>query len=156
MKETYTLRRKQDRLPGRFAYSTFSKDLDLPERRSLGEVAAMTPEEMARASRLVTSAYNELLAVAASLEDRGYRRLMTECVAAPRVEFDDQAHEGLVDEVLGCLTVAAGTQREREQLALVRVVDGAHDLGTLRPRRDGRRRQDLVVNHGERHHVHNA
>ncbi len=87
MTKTYSLRRKKDRLPGRFAYSAFSKDLEPPERRSLAEVVAMTPEEMARASRLVTSAYDELLAVAASLEDRDYRRLMTECVAAPRVEF---------------------------------------------------------------------
>jgi hypothetical protein len=47
----------------------------------------MAPEEMAHASRLVTSAYNELLAVASSLEDPGYRRLMTECVAEPKVTF---------------------------------------------------------------------
>jgi hypothetical protein len=74
-------------LPGKFAYGAFSGDLDLPARRSLAEVVAMTPEDMARASRLVTSAYNELLAVAASLEDPGYRRLMTECIASPKVAF---------------------------------------------------------------------
>ncbi|MBX6321856.1 MAG: hypothetical protein IRY94_08515 [Rhodospirillaceae bacterium] len=74
-------------LPGRFRYSAFSKDLDLPPPRPLDEVVAMTPHDMACASRLVTSAYNELLAVAASLEDAGYRRLMTECIAAPRVTF---------------------------------------------------------------------
>lgn len=33
------------------------------------------------------AAYNELLQVAASLEDGDYRRLMTECVAAPKVTF---------------------------------------------------------------------
>jgi hypothetical protein len=74
-------------LPGKFTYSAFSSALDLPARRGLAEVVAMTPEQMARASRLVTSAYNELLAVAASLEDPVYRRLMTECIAAPRVAF---------------------------------------------------------------------
>ena len=74
-------------LPGKFSYSAFSQDLDLPATLRLDQVVAMTPEEMARASRLVTSCYNELLAVAASLEDSGYRRLMTECVAAPRITF---------------------------------------------------------------------
>lgn len=87
MNKTYTPRSRRNVLPGRFAYSAFSKDLDLPDARPLAEVIAMTPEQMARASRLVTSAYNELLAVAASLEDRDYRRLMTECIAQPRVEF---------------------------------------------------------------------
>jgi len=74
-------------LPGRFDYTSFSKDLDLADRRPLSEVIEMSPEEMARSSRLVTSAYNELLAVAASLEDAEYRRLMTECVAVPKVTF---------------------------------------------------------------------
>ena len=37
----------------------------------------MTPGDMANASRLVSAAYNELLQVAASLEDSSYRRLMT-------------------------------------------------------------------------------
>ena len=86
-KDTAVQGSKSKALPGRFRYSTFSKDLDLPPSRSLHEVVAMSPQDMARASRLVTSAYNELLSVAASLEDPGYRRLMTECVAAPRVTF---------------------------------------------------------------------
>jgi hypothetical protein len=43
-------------LPGRFAYSAFSADLDLAPQRKLAEVVEMTPEEMANASRLVTSA----------------------------------------------------------------------------------------------------
>lgn len=74
-------------LPGKFAYSQFSADLDLAPRRTLAEVVEMTPEQMSRASRLVMAAYNELLQVAASLEDGDYRRLMTECVAAPKVTF---------------------------------------------------------------------
>ncbi|MFO1058966.1 MAG: hypothetical protein U1E53_18615 [Dongiaceae bacterium] len=74
-------------LPGRFAYGGFSADLALPERLPLEAVIALSPEAMARASRLVTSAYNELLATAASLEDAGYRRLMTECVEKPRISF---------------------------------------------------------------------
>jgi hypothetical protein len=74
-------------LPGKFAYSHFSSDLDLPPPRSLAEVTAMTPTDMARASRLVSSAYNELLQVASSLEDASYRRLMTECIVAPKVTF---------------------------------------------------------------------
>jgi hypothetical protein len=40
----------------------------------------MTPDHMARSSRLVSGVYNELLQTAASLEDPGYRRLMTECI----------------------------------------------------------------------------
>jgi hypothetical protein len=47
----------------------------------------MTPAAMAGASRLVGTAYNELLQVAASLEDPSYRRLMTECITAPKVTF---------------------------------------------------------------------
>ena len=47
----------------------------------------MSPSDMANASRVVTAAYNELLQVAASLEDSSYRRLMTECIAAPKVTF---------------------------------------------------------------------
>ena len=74
-------------LPGPFKYSAFSRDLALPERRSLDEVVTLSPEAMARASRLVTSAYNELVATAASLEDAGYRRLMTECLEAPKISF---------------------------------------------------------------------
>jgi hypothetical protein len=74
-------------LPGPFKYSAFSGDLHLPEQRKFDEIIALTPTEIAQSSRLVTTAYNELLSVAASLEDDGYRRLMTECVAAPRVTF---------------------------------------------------------------------
>jgi len=73
--------------PGRYAYSAFSKDLHVAPRRTLEEVISLSPEQMARSSRLVTSAYNELLQVAASLEDDGYRRLMTECLVAPRITF---------------------------------------------------------------------
>ena len=74
-------------LPGKFSYSSFSADLDLMAPRTLAEVVAMTPTDMANASRLVSAAYNELLQVAASLEDSSYRRLMTECIATPKVTF---------------------------------------------------------------------
>ena len=77
------------RLPGRFSYSAFSADLDLRPTRSLDEVVSLTPEQMAPASRLVSAAYNELLQVAASLEEPGYRRLMTECLTAPKITFLD-------------------------------------------------------------------
>jgi hypothetical protein len=76
--------------PGKFQYGAFSADLDLAPTRSLDEVIALSPEHIARSSRLVTSAYNELLSVAASLEDVAYRRLMTECVASPRITFLEQ------------------------------------------------------------------
>ena len=42
---------------------------------------------MANVSRLVNAAYNELLQVAASLKFRLISRLMTECIAAPKVTF---------------------------------------------------------------------
>jgi hypothetical protein len=74
-------------VPGKFRYSAFSADLDLAPPRSLAEIEAMSPTAMATASRLVSAAYNELLQVAASLEDASYRRLMTECIVAPRVTF---------------------------------------------------------------------
>jgi hypothetical protein len=79
----------RDSLPGKFSYSAFSKELDLLPTRALEEVISLTAEEMARASRLVTSAYNELLQVVASLEDQAYRRLMTECIASPKITFLD-------------------------------------------------------------------
>ncbi len=74
-------------MPGKFAYSKFSDDLELEPRRSLENIVAMSPEEMARASRLIVGTYNELLQTANSLEDEGYRRLMRECIAAPKVSF---------------------------------------------------------------------
>jgi hypothetical protein len=74
-------------LPGKFEYSHFSEDLDLAPIRKLDQIVAMSPEEMARASRLVMGIYDELLQTAASLEDPEYRRLMTECIVAPKVSF---------------------------------------------------------------------
>jgi hypothetical protein len=74
-------------LPGKFAYSHFSEDLQLAPTRRLEEIVAMSPEDMARASPLVSGIYNELLQTAASLEDPGYRRLMTECIVDPKVTF---------------------------------------------------------------------
>ncbi len=74
-------------MPGKFAYQAFSGELDLCETRSMEEVIAMSPEEMARASRLVMGTYNELLQVASSLENDDYRKLMTECITGPKVTF---------------------------------------------------------------------
>lgn len=74
-------------MPGKFVYSAFSAELDLAAPRKLAEIQAMNPEEMARASRVVSAAYNELLQVAASLEDDGYRKLMTECISSPKITF---------------------------------------------------------------------
>ena len=93
------------KLPGKFTYSAFSADLNLPSAKKLRDVIDMTPEEMSRASRLVMAAYNELLQVAASLEDAGYRKLMTECVAAPKVTFlemypREQDRRRLFDEMV--------------------------------------------------------
>jgi len=79
--------RNASALPGPFTYTHFSQDLDLPAQRTLAEVIAATPEEMARSSLLVTSAYSELLRVASSLEDPRYRRMMTECLTKPRITF---------------------------------------------------------------------
>src|ERR1700759_3421216 len=93
-------------LPGKFSYSAFSKELDLLPARSLDEVISLTAEQMAKASRLVTSAYNELLQVASSLEDPAYRRLMTECIASPKVTFLDlyptaEDRQSLFKEMVG-------------------------------------------------------
>lgn len=75
------------RLPGRFRYSQFSGDLDVPPTRSLAEVIDMSPDGMARSSRFVMGVYSERLQTAASLEDRAYRELMTECITRPKVTF---------------------------------------------------------------------
>jgi hypothetical protein len=92
-------------LPGKFAYSHFSQDLDLAPTRRLDEIVAMSPDDMARSSRLVSGIYNELLQTAASLEDPGYRRLMTECIADPSVTFlemypSDADRRRLFDEMV--------------------------------------------------------
>ena len=73
--------------PGKFNYSAFSEDLHLASTRSLDEVIGYSPKEIASSSRLVTSAYNELISVAGSLEDDSYRRLMIECITAPKITF---------------------------------------------------------------------
>jgi hypothetical protein len=78
---------KTGAMPGKFAYAHFSADLELAPRRRLEEILAMSPEDMARASLMVMGTYNELLRTAASLEDEGYRRLMTECITGPKVTF---------------------------------------------------------------------
>lgn len=78
---------KSGAMPGKFAYAHFSADLELAPRRRLEEIVAMSPEDMARASLMVMGTYNELLRTAASLEDEGYRRLMTECITGPKVTF---------------------------------------------------------------------
>ena len=78
---------KHGPLPGKFAYAKFSEDLDLAPPRQLEEIVSMSPEDMARSSLMVMGTYNELLRTAASLEDEGYRRLMTECITKPQVTF---------------------------------------------------------------------
>lgn len=74
-------------MPGKFAYEKFSADIHMAETRKLEDIIAMSPEDMARASRLVMGTYNELLQTASSIEDEGYRRLMTECIVDPKVTF---------------------------------------------------------------------
>jgi hypothetical protein len=74
-------------VPGPYPYHTFSKDLELPEPRRLAEVEAMTPAQIARSSRLVTTAYDDLLKIAASLENPAYRQVMTGIVAKPKLTF---------------------------------------------------------------------
>lgn len=81
---------KHGPLPGQFAYAKFSADIELTPQRRLEEVVALSPEDMARSSLLITSTYNELLRTAASLEDEGYRRLMTECIVRPQITFLEQ------------------------------------------------------------------
>jgi len=93
------------RLPGKFVYSHFSEDLELAPQRRVEELTAMSPEDMARASRFVCAAYNELLQTAASLEDTGYRRLMTECIVDPKITFlemypSDQDRKRLFGEMV--------------------------------------------------------
>lgn len=78
---------KHGGLPGKFAYAKFSDDLDLAPQRRLEEIIAMSPEDMARSSLMITGIYNELLRTAASLEDESYRRLMTECITRPKITF---------------------------------------------------------------------
>ncbi|SRR5579875_118855 len=80
-------RKKSTRLPGKASYRVFSASLEPIWTRDLDEVVAMTPEGMARASLLVMSSYDYLLLSARSLGNSEYRRLMTECLVAPKVTF---------------------------------------------------------------------
>src|SRR5271166_1625280 len=96
----------RDILPGKFTYSAFSTELELAPPRTLDEIISLTAEQIALASRLVTSAYSELLQVAASLEDPAYRRLMTECIASPKITFLDlyptkEARQEIFSEMVG-------------------------------------------------------
>lgn len=93
-------------LPGKFLYSHFADDLDLASTRRLEEIIVMSPHDMAQASRLVSGTYNELLRTAGSLEDAGYRRLMTECLVRPQVTFlelypSDSDRRRLFQEMVG-------------------------------------------------------
>ena len=104
---------KHGSLPGKFAYSKFSEDLELTPRRRLEQILAMSPEDMAHSSLMVMGVYSELLRTAASLEDEGYRRLMTECITKPKVTFlemypTDSDRRKLFDEMvkLGFFNVA--------------------------------------------------
>jgi len=96
---------KHGPLPGKFAYTAFSSDIELAPQRQLEEIVAMTPEEMARSSVMIMGIYNELLRTAASLEDEAYRRLMIECITKPKVTFlemypTDQDRRRLFDEMV--------------------------------------------------------
>jgi len=96
---------KTGAMPGKFAYAHFSKDLELAPRRRLEDIVAMSPDDMARSSLMVMGIYNELLHTAASLEDEGYRRLMTECITRPKVTFlemypTDSDRRKLFDEMV--------------------------------------------------------
>jgi hypothetical protein len=91
--------------PGPFEYSAFADELELAETRKLADVIAMSPDQMARASRLVMGAYNELLQTASSLENQHYRELMAECTARPKVTFlemykTDADRKKLFDEMV--------------------------------------------------------
>jgi hypothetical protein len=106
-------------VPGPYPYHTFSMDLDLPEPRSLAEVEAMTPEEIARSSRLIMAAYDEMLRVAASLENPAYRQVMTEIVARPKVTFLDDLYPGMALVVAFNIRIAdAHTENYREVYGL--------------------------------------
>lgn len=96
---------KHGPLPGKFAYTAFSSDIELAPQLRLEEIVAMSPEEMARSSLMIMGIYNELLRTAASLEDEAYRRLMIECLTKPKITFlemypTDQDRRRLFDEMV--------------------------------------------------------
>ncbi len=96
---------RSKRLPGKFRYHAISHGLEPVWTRTLEEVVAMSPEAMARASLLVTSAYDELLMAARGLDHNEYRRLMTECLLSPKVTFlemypTDADRKKLFDEMV--------------------------------------------------------
>ena len=69
------------------------------------------------------------------------------------VDLADQLDECLVDEVLGGAAVAPGAKREREQLALVEVVDRGDEVGARGSRRSCRRDRVVDVRHPGHRHV---
>jgi hypothetical protein len=96
---------KHGPLPGKFAYSAFSNELELPPQRRLAEIVSMSAEDMAKSSLMITGIYNELLRTAASLEDPKYRQLMVECITRPKITFlemypSDQDRRRLFDEMV--------------------------------------------------------
>lgn len=74
-------------LPGAYHYTPFSKEFSLPAPVSLGEVEAMTPQQIAELSALVRAAYQELHQVASSLEKQEYRAIMSEMLTKPKLTF---------------------------------------------------------------------
>ncbi len=70
------------------------------------------------------------------------------------LDLDDQPGERLLDEVLGGLAVAARSQREGEQFALVGVVRGGDEIGRSRVRHDSTLCQGFEFTHGRNEHVH--
>jgi hypothetical protein len=67
----------------------FSASLEatLPDPIALSEIVSLNPNEMARRSSLVTSAYRELVNMALSLKNVHYRRLMVDVLGSTAITF---------------------------------------------------------------------
>jgi hypothetical protein len=102
-------------------YEGFGSRLEeaMPEQRSLDDVVAMSPMEIAESSHLVISAYKELVQGALSLRNDDYRKPMLDVLRNPQVTFPGAWEEGEAELVQAELLKAGFLEREDDFAALI-------------------------------------
>jgi hypothetical protein len=91
----------------------------MPEQRSLDEVVAMSPMEIAESSHLVISAYKELVQGALSIRNDAYRKPMLDVLRNPQVTFPERYADGEAEQVKAELLEAGFLEREEDFAALI-------------------------------------
>jgi hypothetical protein len=91
----------------------------MPEQRSLDDVVAMSPMEIAESSHLVISAYKELVQGALSLRNDAYRGPMLDVLRNPQVTFPERYQDGEAEQVRAELLEAGFLEREEDFASLI-------------------------------------